>query len=120
MVHRLVQAVSEQAETHASALYSVASPGFAVKAIIRRMYGVSTGLMCEVYKEMAVKEVAQLHSMPELERSVHLANIEQSGIKFDHIIERHRSVMNRTLDTTKLILEACFEHQESAEHNHDA
>jgi len=106
MVSRLARAVSEQAEAHAGLLYSDASPTFGIRAIVQRMYGVSTGLMCEVYKEIAARDVARLRSMPELDRSVYLMGVEQTGLKYDHIIQRHREVMDRTLETTKLILEA--------------
>jgi hypothetical protein len=106
MVARLVRAVSEQAEVHAGLLYSDASPSFAIKTIVQRMYAVSTGLMCEVYKEAAARDVARLRAMPEMDRAVHLMQIELTGLKFDHIIDRHRAVIDRTLDTTKLILES--------------
>lgn len=106
MVAQLLRAVSEQAEAHAGLLYSDASPSFAIKTIVQRMYAVSTGLMCEVYKEAAARDVARLRAMPELDRTVHLMSVETTGLKFDHIIERHCAVMNKTLDTTQLILEA--------------
>lgn len=117
MVSRLARAVSEQAEAHAGLLYSDASPTFGIRAIVQRMYGVSTGLMCEVYKEIAARDVARLRSMPELDRSVYLMGVEQTGLKYDHIIQRHREVMDRTLETTKLILEA-QEPQRSMEHSY--
>lgn len=119
MVSQLVRAVSEQAEAHAGLLYSDASPSFAIKTIVQRMYAVSTGLMCEVYKEAAARDVARLRSMPELDRTVHLMNVETTGLKFDHIIERHCAVMNRTLDTTQLILEAHNNARPTIESNYD-
>jgi len=106
MVGKLLKAVSEQAEACAGKLTSEASPTFGVRAIVQRAYGVSAGLMCEVYKEAARRDVAALRAMPELERSVHLASLESIGMKYDHIIERHRTVMERMLDTAHLVLEA--------------
>jgi hypothetical protein len=106
MVARLARAVSEQAEAHANTLYSDTSPTFAIRALVQRMYGVSTGLMCEVYKDIAARDVARLRAMPELDRSVLLTQYERTGMTYDHIIERHRTVMDRTLDMTNLILEA--------------
>lgn len=115
MVSRLLRAISEEAEAHAGLLYSDASPTFGIRSIVQRMYGVSTGLMCEVYKEVATRDVARLRSMPDLDRSVYLMGVEQTGLKYEHIIHRHREAMNRTLDTTKLILEAQGEPQGSME-----
>lgn len=120
MVSRLVRAISEQAEVHAGILYSDASPSFAIRAIVQRMYVVSTGLMCEVYKDAAATDVARLQAMPDLDRAVHLMGVEKTGLKFDHIIKRHRAVMNRALDTTKLILEAQVAPQRSTEHAYGA
>jgi hypothetical protein len=120
MVARLLRAVSEQAEAHAGLLYSDASPTFSIRSIVQRMYGVSTGLMCEVYKEAAARDVDRLRSMPELDRSVYLMGVETTGLKYDHIVRRHREVMDRALDTTKLILEAQSAPQRSMEHGYGA
>lgn len=120
MVSRLVRAISEQAEVHAGILYSDASPSFAIRAIVQRMYNVSTGLMCEVYKDAAAEEVLRLRSMPELDRAAHLIGVEQTGLNFDHIIKRHRATMDRALDTTKLILEAQKAPQRSMENTYGA
>ena len=117
MVARLLRSVSEQAEAHAGLLYSDASPTFAIRAIVQRMYSVSVGLMCEAYKEMASKDVERLRAMPELDRSVELLGVERHGLPFDHIIKRHRELMDRTLDTTKLILEAQPAPKRSKEHH---
>jgi hypothetical protein len=119
MVARLLRSVSEQAEAQAGLLYSEASPTFGIRAIVQRMYGVSTGLMCEVYKEVAARDVTRLRSMPELDRCVYLMSVEQTGLKFDHIMQRHREVMGRLMDTAKLILEA-QEPQRSMEHAYAA
>ncbi len=106
MVGRLLGAVVDQAELHSSLLAS-ASATFAEQAILQRMYGVSVGLMCEVYKAAAYRDVLQLREMPELDRSIVIAQYERlGGMKYDHVLDGHRAAMNRMLDTANLILEA--------------
>jgi|GEM_PF-1626606 len=106
VIARLAEAISEQAEYHSRLLYSDESPSFAVRAIVQRMYGVSGGLMCELYKDAAARDVERLRAMPDLDRSVMVAQYEQIGMGFDHIIRRHQQVMDRMLDTTNMIIEA--------------
>lgn len=103
MVGRLLRAVVEQAEMHASLL----APAFAEQAVLQRMYGVSVGLMCEVYKAAAYRDVLRLREMPELDRSVVIAQYEHlGGMKYDHVLGGHRAAMDRMLDTVNLILES--------------
>jgi hypothetical protein len=118
MVARLLRAISEQAEVRAGALLSDASPTFAARSIVQRTYGVSTGLMCEVYKEAAAQDVARLRAMPELDRSVHLLGVERTGMKYDHIISRHSEVMEKALETAKLVFEANGEPKRSVEQSY--
>ncbi len=107
MVGTLLRAVVEQAEMHASLLLSAAAPAFAEQAILQRMYGVSVGLMCEVYKASAYRDVLRLREMPELDRAVVIAQYEHlGGMKYDHILDAHRTAMDRMLDTANLILES--------------
>lgn len=107
MVGRLLRAVVEQAEMHASLLASAAAPAFAEQAVLQRMYGVSVGLMCEVYKAAAYRDVLRLREMPELDRSVVIAQYEHlGGMKYDHVLDGHRASMDRMLDTANLILES--------------
>lgn len=120
LVAQLARAVSEQAERHAGLLYSDASPTFAVRAIVQRMYGVSSGLMSEVYKDTAARDVAKLRALPDLDRSVVMTQYESTGMVYEHIIQRHAAVMDRTLDTTKLILEAQTAPARTSEQNYDA
>lgn len=120
VVSRLARAVSEQAEAHAGALYTEASPTFAIRSIVQRLYGISAGLMCEVYKDTARADVERLRDMPDLDRAVVLAEVERRGMKYEHIIDRHRAVMDRTLDTTKLILEAQGTPRRYPEHSYAA
>lgn len=71
------------------------------------MYGVSVGLMCEVYKAAAYRDVLRLREMPELDRSVVIAQYEHlGGMKYDHVLDGHRAAMDRMLDTANLILES--------------
>lgn len=118
MVAEIVRAVSAQAERHASTLYSETTPSFAVKAIVQRLYSVSAGLMCEVYKDLAARDVSVLRALPDMDRSVVMIQYEQAGMKYEHIITRHRAVMERTLDTTHMILEAHTEPRKAKEHSY--
>lgn len=120
MVETLSRAVTEQAELHARTLYTDASPTFSVKAIVQRLYSVSTGLMCEVYKDLAARDVSALRAMQDLDRSVMMIHYEQVGMKYDHIIVRHRTVMERTLDTANMILEAHTEPRKAKEQSYGA
>lgn len=106
MVARLARAVADRAEDQARSLCDDTSPTFAQRAIVQRAYAASTGLMCEVYKQAAADDVRELRSMPELDRSVVLQQYAMTGMKYDHIITRHKAVMGRAMDTTILILEA--------------
>jgi type II secretory pathway predicted ATPase ExeA len=107
MVARLARAVSDRAEAYADVLCSSsAGPSFARRAIVQRTYATSAGIMCEVYKQAAAKDVNELRSMPELDRAVLLQQYAKIGMKYDHIISRHQSLMERSVDTANLILEA--------------
>lgn len=106
MVGRLARAVADRAEENAHALCSNTTPTFAQRAIVQRAYAASAGLMCEVYKQAAVDDVRELRSMPELDRAVLLQQYAQSGMRYEHIIARHKAVMERAMDTTNLIIEA--------------
>lgn len=107
MVGRLMRAVVEHAELHANLMSPRSSPLFAERAILQRMYGISTGLMCEVYKAAAYRDVMRLRELPELDRSIVIGQYEHlGGMKYDHVIDQHREVMDRMLDTANLILEA--------------
>lgn len=107
MVGRLMRAVVEHAEFHANLMATPSSPAFAERAILQRMYGISSGLMCEVYKAAAYRDVMRLREMPELDRSIVIGQYERlGGMKYDHVLEQHRTVMDRMLDTANLILES--------------
>jgi len=105
MLGRLVRAVVDEAETHTTQMTISTSPSFAVRAILQRMYGISTGLMCEVYKAAAFRDVTTMRSMSDLDRSIVIAQYEHlGGMKYDHILEQHHSVMARMIETANLIL----------------
>jgi len=107
IVFRLLRAVVEQAEKYASRIMPASAPAFAEQAILQRMYGVSVGLMCEVYKAEAYRDVSRLREMPELDRSIVIAQYEHlGGMKYDHVIDRHQAAMDRMLDIANLILES--------------
>ncbi len=107
MINRLLQSVVEQAEFHAGLISSKDSPAFAAQAILQRMYSVSVGIMCEIYKASAQRDVARLRGMPELDRSVLIAQYEHlGGMKYSHIIDEHCMAMERIQDTANLVAES--------------
>jgi hypothetical protein len=118
LVVTLSKAVAYQAEEQSKLLCRDDMPSSVTREIVRHMHGVSASLMVEVYKAEAMKTVTQLAEMPELDRSVHLAMVEGKGMTFDHVIDAHRSVMVRALDTAKLILEAQGEPQPAMEQSY--
>ena len=107
MVERLLGSVVQLAEFHAGLMTDHALPEFARRSILQRMYGVSVGLMCEVFKAEAVVDVARLRDLTPDDRSFAIAQYERlGGMQFDHVLARHREVMDRMLDTANLILES--------------
>lgn len=107
MVQRLLASVVQLAEFHAGLMTDDALPDLAQRSILQRMYGVSAGLMCEVFKAEAVADVARLRELPPDDRSFEVAQYERlGGMQFDHVLARHREVMDRMLDTANLILES--------------
>lgn len=107
MVQRLLSSVVQLAEFHAGLMTDEALPEFARCSILQRMYGVSAGLMCEVFKAEAVVDVTRLRDLAPDDRSFAVAQYERlGGMQFDHVLARHREVMDRMLDTANLILES--------------
>lgn len=118
MIGRLLHAIVEQAELKASVMTGLRDPGFVHRAVLQRMYSVSAGLMCEIYKEMAAVDVSRLRDMQPLDRSIMVVRYQQTGMKYDHIIEAHSSAMAHVLETTKVILELRPLPRRSAEDTH--
>lgn len=107
MLSKLMRAVVEVSESTLVDFNGEASAEFVRRSVLERLYSVSTGLMCEVYKACAYQDVARLREMPELDRSVMIAQYERlGGMSFDHVIESHRDGMLRVVETANLILEA--------------
>lgn len=107
MVERLMRSVVENAEFHTELLVKASAPLLEEGVILSRVYGISTSLMCEVYKAAAYRDVMHLRSMPELDRSIVIAQYEHlGGMKYDHILDDHQVAMERSIDTANLILES--------------
>jgi hypothetical protein len=121
MVTRLCRIVAEGAEKQARSLYTETSPSFVVRTLLQRSYAVAAGLMCEVYKGVAAVDVAKLRAMPSADRTVVVAQYQRDGgMRYEHIVERFRSVLDRAMDTTNLILEAHREPRKSVEQHYGA
>lgn len=106
MVRKFLQAIIKLAELHAELMADPASPEFTYKAILVRFYGISTGVLCEVFKAEAAADVARLRALPEIDRSLQVAQYERlGGMNYNHIIDKHQQAMDRLLDTANLILE---------------
>lgn len=118
VVVKLARAVAYQADEQSKLLCRDDMPSAVSREIVRQMHGISAAMMVEVYKAEAMKTVAVLAEMPDLDRSVHLALVEEHGMPFDHVIEAHRNVMVRALDTTRLILEAQGDPQQTMEQSY--
>lgn len=107
MVEAFLVAIVEEAEVYAERMAPVGSPDVVERAVLQRMYGVATGMFCEVFKAAAYRDVMQLRSMQELDRSIVLAGIErQRGMPYQHIIKTFRSLMARVYALTGLVLES--------------
>ena len=107
MVERLLASVVQLAEFHAGLLTDEVASSLAARSILQRMYGVSTGLMCEVFKAEAAADVTRLRELTPEDRSFAIAQYERlGGMPYDHVLARHRQAMDRMLDTANLILES--------------
>ncbi len=121
MVTRLCRAVAEGAERQARSLYTETSPSFVVRTLLQRSYAVAAGLMCEVYKECAGVDVARLRAMPSMDRTVVIAQYRRDGgMRYEHLLDRFRAVLDRAMDTTNLILEAHREPRKAVEPHYGA
>jgi len=107
MPSRLMRAVAEQAELYIAAFGASIEIESGQRALIKCMYALSVGLMCETYKTEAARDVGRLREMPDLDRGVMLAQYEHSGgLSYDHVIEAHRKAMVRASDTANAILQS--------------
>lgn len=106
MVARLVFAVAAQAEYHALQGTEGLSE-FGQALMIQRAYGVSVGVMAEVFKASAYKDVAKLRDMQEIDRSFAIADYERlGGMGYEHILAEHNRVMRKTYEVCDLIVSA--------------
>lgn len=107
LVQRLLKAVAYEAERQAQELTPAGAITFTRQAILQRLYGVSAGLMCEVYKHHASQDVLHLRSMAALDRSIMIAQYERvGGMSYDHVIEAHAQTLKRVSEMSELITES--------------
>lgn len=107
LTERLIRSVVQLAEFHAALMTDEPLGSLVGRSVLQRMYGVSTGLMCEVYKAQAAIDVAALRAMAPADRAFAIADAERlGGLPFDHILDKHRETMDRMMDTANLILES--------------
>lgn len=106
MVARLLAEIVEQAEIYAERMAPTGSPDVVERTVIQRMYGVATGMLCEVYKATAYRDVQQLRSMSDLDRGIVVAQYERHGMPYGHIATAFRGLMARVSELTKLVLES--------------
>lgn len=103
---RLVYAVAAQAEYHALQGVDGLSE-FGQALMIQRAYAVSVGVMVEVYKACAYKDVQKLRDMQEIDRSFAIANYERiGGMSYEHVLSEHDRVLRKTYEVCELIVSA--------------
>jgi len=107
LVQRLLLAVVKEADKQAQALVPADAIAFTQQAVLQRLYGVSVGLMCEVYKHHAAQDVFRLRSMAPVDRSIMIAQYERlGGMPYDHVIEAHARTLERVSEVSELIIES--------------
>lgn len=107
MVLRLARASVSEAERLAHELTPSEAISFTKQSLLQRLYGVSVGIMCEVYKEHAARAVMDLRSMSNLDRSVTIIQYErQGGMQYDHVIDAHSKVLTRVGELSELVFES--------------
>lgn len=105
MVARLIYAVASQAEFHSGEMDGAS--GFARTLALKRIYGISTSVMVEVYKGCAYRDVGKLRDLQDLDRSMRIAHYERiGGMDFGHVLAEHERVMSRTLEVCNVIVKA--------------
>lgn len=107
MVLRLVRAIVDEAERLGQELVPDGAISFTKQSLVQRLYGVSVGVMCEVYKEHAARAVTELRSMTNLERSVAVTQYErQGGMQYDCVMDAHSNVLTRVSELSELVFES--------------
>jgi hypothetical protein len=111
LLQRLLSATVTEAERHAAVLMPPNAIAFTQQSVLQRLYGVSAGLMCEVYKHQAALDVSRLQSMASLDRSMKIAQYERlGGMSYDHVIEAHARTLERASEMSELIIESQKRH----------
>jgi len=110
IVEKLLYAVIHQAEKYAN-LIGINKITFAQKAIWQRLYGISIGLMCEIYKAAAYRDMSRIRETPEL-----IGQYQYIGrIKCDHVLDYHQAAMRRMQEMADIIFESKQKSQEESD-----
>ena len=104
LVRQLLHAVVDQAEAWLLRISAVHDAAWALRGFVERCYRASAYLLREVFKACASEDVARLHELPELERSLRAIAYERTGMPFQHILERHAAAALRAADVADLVL----------------
>lgn len=106
VVSRLIYSVVKEAEYHAiKGIDGLSDGGKAF--LIQRVYEVSQGVMVEVYKACAKKDVMKLGLLQEFDRCFEIeSHIRNGGMDYEHIILEHRRVMKKTFEVCDLVVSA--------------
>lgn len=107
LISNLLRAIVDQAEETIRIMAHTTRTDYEMQSLIQRLYGVSLGLMCEVYKAQAYQDVLRLREMPSLDLSIAVAEHHNNGgMDYDHVVEAHRMAIDRMLSTSSLIFES--------------
>lgn len=74
------------------------------RMVLRRSYGIATGILCETYKMCAYQDVMALEELPALDRSIRIGHYEHlGGMDYDHVIESFRRAMKWVVEVANMI-----------------
>lgn len=106
-IQAMARQVLRTADEGARDWHRVKDPSFAARDLFLRHVEMSLGMLCEVYRREASREVSRLRAMPSLDRGVLLAHYEEiGGIDYAGLFVAHDEAMARLRETADLILEA--------------
>lgn len=107
MLRRIIRSIVDEVNKYQPRLVNRKSSPRTHIAVLHRMFDVSTGLMCEIYKAHAKKDVEQLRAMPDLDRALLVAQYERLGsMRYDHILESHSKAMVKVMDTANALFQS--------------
>jgi hypothetical protein len=77
-------------------------------AMVADYYGNNIGLMCEVYKNQAKKDVLKIKRMGEIERNVLITAYEIEGMNYTHIGEEYRKASKQVTDHIEFLMDVYY------------